>query len=95
MSGRAIFVPKGETGISGTVHRCFSVCLRFIRASEKSHLVKEGKMLCNSWMRRRERPALQGGAGSGNVGLLAGYSASTYGASWSTTKEAKRALSLP
>ena len=36
-------------------------------------------MLCNSWMRRRERPALQGGAGSGNVGLLAGYSASTYG----------------
>ena len=52
-------------------------------------------MLCNSWMRRRERPALQGGAGSGNVGLLAGYSASTYGASWSTTKEVKRALSLP
>ena len=61
MSKRAIFVPKGETGISGTVQRCFSVYFRFIGASEKSHLVKEGKMLCSNWMRRRERPALQRG----------------------------------
>ena len=48
VSGRSVFVLEGETGISGTVHHCFSAYLRFIGASEKSHLVKEGKMLCNN-----------------------------------------------
>lgn len=61
MSKRAIFVPKGETGISGTFHHYFSVYLRFIGASERSHLVEEGKMLCSNLMRRRERPTLQRG----------------------------------
>lgn len=101
VSRGAVFVPEGETRIPGTVHRCFSVHLRFIGASEKSHLVEEGKMLCNNRMRQRERPALQRGTGSGNVGLLAGYSASTHGVFFSSTAKepwfssAIRTSSLP